>query len=191
LRNQLIVASGVFAALPGLYLILGAGSSILQLIGLAIVSLGGLLGLFSFFTSRASVFAWFALILSLFTLIVGNGYLSTVINVGLGFNEAVAEDFALSVVLIELAIVASSIFGTYHKYSKELEKAGYNSEEYKSELGSFGKFMIFGAFAVALVSCGLFFLLEFVPQIQIDTISGLIIAMIVYFVVASYVLKRP
>lgn len=191
MENKLVVAAGLFAALPGVILLLFATDSLLQVIGLVIIALGALLGVSAFFTKRVSTFAWLALILSLFTLMFGNGYLATVFGFGLGFNAPLLELFSISVVFIELSIVTASIYGAYKKYYRELEKAGYDKEESDRELGSFSNFMFIAALGVVVLSGGIFLIFEFVPQIPIDSISGLIIAMIVYFAIATYILRRP
>jgi hypothetical protein len=129
--------------------------------------------------------------LSLITLMLGNGYLPAALGIGLGFTPALVEDFALSIVLIELSIVASSIYGAFKKYSKELAQSGYDSEESNNELSDFSRFMFLAVLGVTVVAGGLFLFFEFVPQIPIDAISGLIIAMIIYFVLATYILRRP
>ncbi len=190
MQNKLAAAAGLFAALPGVVLLF-LSTSVLQLIGLCIITLGALLGLVSLFSTKASAFGWLALVLSLFTLMLGNGYLPAALGIGLGFTPAVVVDFALSIVLIELSIVSASIQGAYKKYSKELANAGYDSEESNNELGAFSRFMFLAVLGVTVVAGAVFLLFEFVPQIPIDAISGLIIAMIIYFVLATYILRRP
>ncbi len=190
MQNKLAAAAGLFAALPGVVLLF-LSTSVLQLIGLCIITLGALLGLVSLFSTKASAFGWLALVLSLFTLMLGNGYLPAALGIGLGFTPAVVVDFALSIVLIELSIVSASIQGAYKEYSKELANAGYDSEESNNELGAFSRFMFLAVLGVTVVAGAVFLLFEFVPQIPIDAISGLIIAMIIYFVLATYILRRP
>jgi hypothetical protein len=191
LQNELIFTSAALIALPGVILFVFATTSVLIVIGATIMALGAILGLVSYFTSRANIFGWIALILCLLTLTLGSGFIPVSLSFGLGLYTALGRLFAMSIVFLELGIATSSISGAYRKYSKDLDKAGYDAAESKQELGKFSKHMVLAASSVALLSFVIFFALEIMPQVQIDTISGLIIAIVIYFVIATYILRKP
>jgi hypothetical protein len=191
MNNSLLIFSSLFTAAPGIILFLFGQSGFLQAVGVAIIILGALAGLVSLGSSRTSIFSWIALIFSLSILVLGNGYSPSLTGISFGFTLPLAELFALSIMLIEASIAISAVFGTYRKYSIELKKTGYEKAEFENELGAFGRFIFLVVLGTAALSIFIFFGLSIIPQIPIDSLSGLVIAIIIYFVVARYILRRP
>jgi hypothetical protein len=82
------------------------------------------------------------------------------------------------------------IWSSYRKYTKEWTRSGFDQEEMNSEFGKLGNFTILLIIVVAIFSAGTYFLLDVLPSISIDSITGLVIAVAFCFLIALYFLDQ-
>ena|SRR5487761_959273 len=191
MKNELLVVSFLLCASPGLAMFLFGPSSLVQALGIVIIVLAALMMPFGLL-ARGGIakFAWAILGLVLFVLILASGYIPLAAGFSLEINLSLVQIVSLSVVLVEIGIVFSMMFGNYKVYSTELKKAGYDEAEFHSELRSFDRFLILLGIAAAGISFGIYFLFSILPAIGIDALTGLVIAAVIYFVIARYVLSQ-
>jgi hypothetical protein len=192
MKNELLVASFVLSASPGLAMLLFGTSNLVQFFGIAIIAFSVLMMPFGLFTRGGGItkFAWIILGLVLFTLMLAMGYIPLAGGFSIGLNSSLVELVSLCVVLVEMAIVFSTMFGNYKAYESELKKAGYDKEEFYLELGSFDRFLILLTLGSAGIASVIYSLFSLTPSIGIDTLTGLVIVAIIYFIIARYVLSQ-
>lgn len=191
LKYQLLIGAALLCAAPGIVMSLLRANSVIQLLGLATIILAALIIPFGILTQGGvTKFAWLVLGFVLFVLVIGSGYIPVAASYTLGFTTDLVSTVALCVVLVEVGIVISMMFGNYKVYSKDLKKAGYDEEEFEFELYSFNRFMFLLILASIGASVGAYFLFAFLPRVGIDTLSALVISAIIYFVIARYVLSQ-
>ncbi len=191
MKRQLLIGSSLFCAAPGLAMLLLGPSSLIQILGIVIIVLAAFMVPFGLLaTGGIAKFAWIVFGFILFVLILASGYIPLAGGFSLGFDSSLIEIVSLCVVIVEIGIIFSTMFGNYKVYSNELKKAGYDEEEFHSELHTFDKFLVLLAAASAGISFGIYFLFSILPAIGIDALTGLVITAIVYFVIARYLLTR-
>jgi len=146
----------------------------------------------SFATSHIGRLSWFIFFLVLIIMCISFGYITLALSLGpfLGLGSFASDLLALSVLALEMSIIASNLYGAYRKYSFELKQAGYEEEEFEPELSRFTRTVLILAGGIALVSAGIYFAFSLLPQLQLDSLSVLVISALVYFAIARYVLRR-
>jgi hypothetical protein len=191
MKNELLVFSFVLCAAPGLAMFFLGPSSLVQTLGIVIVIVAALMLPFGVLTKGGiAKFGWIVLVLVLFVLALASGYIAIAGGFSLGFNTSLIELVSLTVLLVEMGIFFSMMYGNYLVYFTELKKAGYDEAEFHSELHSFDRFLILLTLASAGISIGIYFLFSILPSVGIDALTGLIISAIIYFVIARYVMSQ-
>jgi hypothetical protein len=76
-----------------------------------------------------------------------------------------------------------------HGVTIELKKAECD-EEFLWEFQTFGRYVLLLVLASSGMSLGVYFLFLALPGIGIDALTGLVIAGLVYFVIARYILSQ-
>jgi hypothetical protein len=191
MKNELLIGSFLLCASPGLAMFLLGTTSFIQFLGIVIILLAALMMPFGLFVRGGiSKLAWAIFGLVLFVLILASGYIPVAGGFSIGFNLGLDEIVSLTVLLVETGIVFSMMFGNYKVYSTDLKKAGYDEEEFHSELRSFDRFLILLVLAALGISFGIYFLFSILPTVGIDTLTGLVMAAVIYFVIARYILSQ-
>jgi hypothetical protein len=191
MKNQLLLGATTLIAAPGIAMLLLGANSVVQLLGLATIVLAGLIVPLALVTQGGvAKFAWLVLGFVLFVLVIGSGYIPVAANYSLGFTTNLISIVALCIVLVEVGIVVSMMFGNYKVYAKDLKKAGYDEQEFETELFAFNRFIVLLILASFGASVGAYFLFTVLPSVGIDTLSALAISAVIYFVIARYVLSQ-
>ncbi len=191
MQNRLLFGSAILCASPGLALLLLGQSSLAQVLGVIIILFAALMIPYGFFTKGGvAKFAWLNLSLTLFVLIFARGYIPLAGGFSLGFSGDLVTLTGFCVLLVEMGIVLSMLYGNYKGYVTELKKAGYDEEEFRAELRSFDKFLMVLVLASTGISVAIYFLFSIFPSVGIDALTGLVIAGVIYFIIARYILAQ-
>lgn len=191
MRNQLLIAAVLLCASPGIAMYLAGQTSLIQAFGLVTMIIPVLMIPFGILTKGGiSKLAWLNLCIVLLVLTLASGYIPLASGFSLGLSQDLVIIVSLCVVLVEIGIVVSMMFGNYKVYSLDLRKAGYDEKEFEFELRSFNKFIVLLILASIGASIGVYFFLVALPSVGIDTLSALVIAGIIYFVIARYILSQ-
>jgi len=128
--------------------------------------------------------------MSLLVMLFAAGYLSLVLPFTLGLSTGALVDLSISVLLAELGIVTSTLFATYKRYSLVMKNVGYEALEFEEALSAFTRTTFLIAAGIAGLSIPTFLVFEILPQLQLDSISALVIVGAVYFAITRYALHR-
>jgi hypothetical protein len=188
MKNEILLLTILFTEGAGLVTLLTTASVLGESIGVFIVILATLIGLFSLTSANVSYVAWFIFAIFLFVACFAFGYLAYALRFPFG-NALNPDALGISVLLTELAIVSSTLYFTHKKFEADFKKAGYLKEEYERELDGFTRIALYLSLGAGALALGAYYFLQLLPELQIDSISVLVIATVVYFAIARYVLR--
>lgn len=183
-----LVITAMLAASPGLVLFL-SGNGVAQGVAILIFFLDGVAIILGALGISVEKVVWMILGVTLFVFLFSSGYLSFLADF-VPLTPVQLNELAVSVLLVEISLVSAMVSSVYGKYVKQWAKAGYDVEEMSSEWNKLGNFSILVVLAVAAFSGVAYFLLNGLPSISIDSITGLIIAVVVCFVIARFLLYQ-
>jgi hypothetical protein len=191
MKEQLLVVSFLLCASPGIAMFLFGSSNTIQILGIMVVVLAALMVPHGLFTRKGvTTFVLIIMGVVLFLLVLASGYVPIASGLSIGFSSSLIEIVSFSVLLSEIGIVFSALFGNYKAYTNELKKAGYDEEEFRSEFRSFDRLLVLFTLGSAAISIVIYFIFSLVPAGGLDTLTGLVIVAIIYFVIARYILSQ-
>jgi hypothetical protein len=190
-KTQIILLSVLISLASGIVIYASGPTLVSETVGIVIVFFSCLMGILSSTPTASGVskIAWLIFSFLLLVACLAFGYVALVLKFPLGSYPLNSDALGLSVLLVELSIITSTLFVTYRKFEFDFKKAGYEVDEIQSELSSFSRMFVFVALGSVTLSLLIYLFLQIVPQLQIDSLSVLIIATIVYFAIARYVLR--
>ena len=190
MRTQLLILSAVLASAPGISLYLTSSNGVIGEVGLVLVVVAFLILPVSFFSPWIGRLVWVVFGASLLVMLFAAGYLALVLPLTLGLSPGALVDLSISVLLAELGIVSSTLFATYKRYSLVMKNVGYEALEFEEALSAFTRTTFLIAAGIAGLSIPTFLVFEILPQLQLDSISALVIVGAVYFAITRYALHR-
>ena len=190
MRTQLLILSAVLASAPGISLYLTSSNGVIGEVGLVLVVVALLILPTSLFSPWIGRLVWVVFGASLLVMVFGAGYLALVLPLTLGLSPGALVDLSISVLLAELGIVSSTLFATYKRYSLVMKNVGYEALEFEEALSAFTRTTFLIAAGIAGLSIPTFLVFEILPQLQLDSISALVIVGAVYFAITRYALHR-
>lgn len=191
MSRSLALLTAASAGAPGIVLYLWGETGLTQYIGLVILAFGLAAGAVSASARGARGMVWAPFVLGSAVLILSQGYVTYIVALPLAFalNHGVVV-FVFALMLSELAIFWGKAQKTEIEISKRLEAAGYDSEELSLEVGRFISSVSSYALVALLGTVGLYLLLTILPAIPLDSITGLLLAAILYVIVVRYFVRH-
>ncbi|MCL4519902.1 MAG: hypothetical protein M1587_11985 [Thaumarchaeota archaeon] len=191
MKNQFLAGSALLSASPGVALLVLGHGGLVELISIVMISIAAMMipaGLLT--SSGVTKLAWLEIALILSVLVMSTGYVSITFGYPLVLSSNLVMILALLCPLSEVGIVLSSMFGNYRNYSVELSNSGYEKREFDEELRSFDKFMLTLVLCSGAAAFGSYLVLAYAPRIAIDSLTALVIGVVVYLVIARFLIYQ-
>ena len=186
--SSLLLITALLASSPGVVLLF-AGTGTAQILALLIFFLDGVIVILGILGFPVQKIVWLILGIVLFTFLFSSGYISLFANL-VPLTRTESTELAASVLLVEMSLVSAMVASTYRKYMKDWSKSGFDPEEMNSEWSRLGNFSVALMLVTAGFAAGAYLLLEALPSVSIDSITGLVIAVVICFLIGGFLINQ-
>jgi hypothetical protein len=186
--SLLLLITVVLASSPGVVLLF-ADTGTSQILALLIFLLIGIIVILGILGFSVQKIVWFIIGIVLFVLLFSSGYISLFADL-VPLTPTEVSELAISLLLVEVSLVSAMISSSFGKHVKEWSKSGFDLEEVNSEFSRLGNFSLILMVTIAAFSLVAYFFLDALPSISIDSITGLVVAVVVCFLVAVFLLNQ-
>lgn len=183
-----LLLTALLASSPGIVLLF-ADTEASQILALLIFLLVGAIVTLGVLGKPSQKAVWMILGIALFVFVFSSGYVSLFVDLA-PLNSIEITELAGSILLVEVSLVSAMVSSSYGKYMKEWSKSGFDLDEMSSEFSRLGNFSIMLILAIAAFSGGAYILINTLPSVSIDPITGLVVAVVVCFLIAGFVLNQ-